>query len=129
MLCTAEQSEAGQSGAEAAARVGDEVQREARARFKGSRAGISALSSGERDPGGLAGDLGREVDGETAGGARLSDSGRERKSAGIRCVPLETRLTSGPTLHVRITSCAERAGSWASAGEAGVRKGVLGRTA
>ena len=128
MLCTAEQSEAGQSGAEAAARVGDEVQREARARFKGSRAGISALGSGERDPGGLAGDLGREVDGETAGGAGLSDSGRERKSAGIRCVPLETRLTSGPTLRVRIASWAERAGSWANAGEAGVRKGVLGRT-
>ena len=108
--------------------MGDEVQREARARFKGSRAGISALGSGERDPGGLAGDLGREVDGETAGGAGLSDSGRERKGAGIRCVPLETRLTSGPALRVRIASWADRAGRWANAGEAGVRKGVLGRT-
>ena len=52
MLCTAEQSEAGQSGAEAAARVGDEVQREATARFKGSRAGIAALGSGKGIPAG-----------------------------------------------------------------------------
>ena len=58
MLCTAEQSEAGQSGAEAAARVGDEVQREARARFKGSGAGDRGVQLRKGIPGGCAGDLG-----------------------------------------------------------------------
>ena len=81
-------------------------------RFKEGGTAIAVLGSGKGIPAGC------EVAGEAAGGAGLSDSGKERKGAGVHCMLLEARLTSGPALSVggarrRRVGARER-GRWAA---------------